>query len=845
MGKPTKTAASTSIACGNIFVCPTCLAEALTEDQDARLGRFLFCGSCGAVFPIRADMPQLIDVRVLLRLPKDVLAVWHITQQRALPIYESNDVHSCSVDDRSDVLTVGQLMNLRGKRVLDIGSGSFVVPGYAKGSGYKSFVGIDPIAGKSAPDFPFATAVGEMLPFANESFDSVLFGTSLDHVIDVGRVLRETARVLRPTGEICYWGGFVSDPSLMHDLNSRVFRCLDAPFVYPGREQAIVDYLSHRDQYGCSLREIDEDPTAYEQALVDDFHFRHFGRAQLIEAFYLAGFTVLMEKTLCTKEGVRSTFISFGRTMVIRTQELSVALAGLNQVRSELQHDHEEQMIANGAIREVGKEVGSKLSHVCEDVKHLVNMVRGEIQVIRSDVNGVQQYLNRITSPKCWLKSCLQLSGAWFLARVARYAIRLVRQSPKVIRFGIASLAALFKFSRRKTTGGNRVLMLTVSQIDIDPRINKMARSLGRNGYEVEILCLAPPDEPFRVEQVAEGVKYVRTPVDLTVFWIYFQEDFRRVGRTRSYDYIHAHDLTTLWTGWLLASAKNVPLVYDAHEMWSENVVWNGFEYNEMSRWRRILFHFYERFLTKQADVFISVSPSICSDYRRKYKLAEKPVMIANYPEIPSKTLDEAPSIRELCDVSTEKFITLYLGGVNPVRNIENVIQAHQQLPEQCVFVIRGPGVEYYGELYLQQARELGIGDRVFVLPAVGRDEVVAGMKGADCGIVMLRNLCKNFYWYYPNKFFEYMLGGLPVAVSDFPDVGAHIRRERCGVVFDPNSPESIAAAIRQLAEDRDEARAMGERGRRTVLEKYNWEEANKRLISEYEQLCKPSKRAA
>ena len=36
------------------------------------------------------------------------------------------------------------------------------------------------------------------------------------------------------------------------------------------------------------------------------------------------------------------------------------------------------------------------------------------------------------------------------------------------------------------------------------------------------------------------------------------------------------NDLSTLLVGWLLARARSVPLIYDAHEMWSENVSYNG-----------------------------------------------------------------------------------------------------------------------------------------------------------------------------------------------------------------------------------------------------------------------------
>jgi glycosyltransferase involved in cell wall biosynthesis len=182
--------------------------------------------------------------------------------------------------------------------------------------------------------------------------------------------------------------------------------------------------------------------------------------------------------------------------------------------------------------------------------------------------------------------------------------------------------------------------------------------------------------------------------------------------------------------------------------------------------------------------------------------------------------------------------VTLYLGGVNPLRNIETVIHAHQYLPDACVFVIRGPGVDAYGHSYHTLAQALGLEQRVFCLPPVAMEEVIGAAAGANCGIVMLRNICKNFYWFYPNKFFEYMLAGLPVAVSHFPDVTTHVAREKCGVVFDPDSPQSIAAALRRLYEHPEEAQAMGRRGREGVVREYNWERASETLLQAYRTLA-------
>jgi glycosyltransferase involved in cell wall biosynthesis len=53
-------------------------------------------------------------------------------------------------------------------------------------------------------------------------------------------------------------------------------------------------------------------------------------------------------------------------------------------------------------------------------------------------------------------------------------------------------------------------------------------------------------------------------------------------------------------------------------------------------------------------------------------------------------------------------------------------------------------------------------------------------------------------------------------------------------VLVDPTDPDAIAEAIVYLMEHPEEARRMGENGRRAVLERYNWGEMEGRLLGVY-----------
>ena len=88
-----------------------------------------------------------------------------------------------------------------------------------------------------------------------------------------------------------------------------------------------------------------------------------------------------------------------------------------------------------------------------------------------------------------------------------------------------------------------------------------------------------------------------------------------------------------------------------------------------------------------------------------------------------------------------------------------------------------------------------------------------------------------------PNKLFDYMLMGLPVIASNFPQYRKVVETHHCGLIVDPAKPEEIARAMLYLMEHPKEARQMGRNGRQAVLERYNWETESHKLLSIYKGL--------
>lgn len=98
-------------------------------------------------------------------------------------------------------------------RILDVGCGDPENSSQLFGTGVE-YVGVDPF---SLSTFSIR-AMAEFLPFADNSFDAVVFNTSLDHILDFRTAIEEASRVVRKGGVIVVASlVWVSDATLLRD----------------------------------------------------------------------------------------------------------------------------------------------------------------------------------------------------------------------------------------------------------------------------------------------------------------------------------------------------------------------------------------------------------------------------------------------------------------------------------------------------------------------------------------------------------------------------------------------------------------------------------------------------
>ncbi len=185
----------------DLLVCPVCHHE-LPIDAIKANGTGA-CSHCSYVYRYADGFFNLIPSPFPDQDIQAKADLWQKLQDNGQISYTLLPETNLSVGEREDVRRFKDFSQMRGT-VLDIGCGPQAVPSYAQGYPGR-FVGIDPLPGSSDRAFAFVYAVGEYLPFRDETFDHVLFATSIDHFLDAEKVLTETFRVLKPGGVTTIW----------------------------------------------------------------------------------------------------------------------------------------------------------------------------------------------------------------------------------------------------------------------------------------------------------------------------------------------------------------------------------------------------------------------------------------------------------------------------------------------------------------------------------------------------------------------------------------------------------------------------------------------------------------
>jgi glycosyltransferase involved in cell wall biosynthesis len=369
---------------------------------------------------------------------------------------------------------------------------------------------------------------------------------------------------------------------------------------------------------------------------------------------------------------------------------------------------------------------------------------------------------------------------------------------------------------------------LTISPIDYERRIFNQIDTAAQVGHQVQVYALGRPGET-RIEQ---REKFCLQRV-FTVFYRGGPIKFISINLQlfflllfRKYDLIHCHDLWVLPAAACVAWLRRSVLIYDAHEYYA------GLEIFQRKRFSRFLWLLTERIALRQVRVLLTVSEKLGERFRNRYSDLEQVQIIRNLPRYERAD----PNLVRLHLRKNEDKIIIYQGHFKPGRGLEKLIQAMVLTPARIKLHMIGNGElePVLKNLVLAEHQE----ERIFFHDFIPTTELISTSAQGDLGVVLFEPSSLNYAAALPNKFFEYMMAGLPVLCSNIETFTCYIDKYQCGLCVDPDDITVLSQVITGMISDENRLKEWKANALKAA-EELNWENEEKKLTQIYAQFRK------
>lgn len=333
-----------------------------------------------------------------------------------------------------------------------------------------------------------------------------------------------------------------------------------------------------------------------------------------------------------------------------------------------------------------------------------------------------------------------------------------------------------------------RALVAVTNDLSTDNRVHRTCMVLLGLGYEVllvgrELPGSLPLDRPYATKRLRllfrKGALFY-AEYNMRLFLLLLFARFNLVV---------ANDLDTLLASFIAARLRGKEVVYDSHEFFTEVP-----ELVERPKVRRVWLGI-ERYIFPRLRHVITVNDSIANAYRERY--GNKLSVVRNIPM--PRDLGALPTREEL-GLPAGRFILILQGsGINVQRGGEEAVEAMRELPD-CLLLLVGGGDAW--PVLERMVKDLQLEDRVRLLPRMPYERMMQYTRHADLGLSLDKDTNLNYRYSLPNKLFDYFRAGIPVLVSDLPEVAGIVRKFEAGVVVGRVEPSVIAAEVRALRAD-------------------------------------------
>lgn len=326
-----------------------------------------------------------------------------------------------------------------------------------------------------------------------------------------------------------------------------------------------------------------------------------------------------------------------------------------------------------------------------------------------------------------------------------------------------------------------RICFTVTNDLSYDQRMQRICRSLAKNGYSVTLIGREKKNSLHLNSEIFHQKRLFCFLQKGLFFYIEFNIRLLIALIFTRFDIVCAIDLDTILPCYFSSAIKNKKRVYDAHELFTEQkeIVTRK---NVHAFWKMI-----EAFALPRFKNGYTVNGFIQNEFQKKYGVDY--AVIRNMPEQKeySQTVSE-----------TNNPLIIYQGAVNEGRSFETIIPAMQDV--DGILLIYGDGNFFSQAQQLITANHLS--EKIFLKGSVLPDELKQITPTARFGLMIFENLGLNQYQSLSNRFFDYIMAGIPQICVAYPEYKKINQQYEIALMIENTDPKTISTAMNKLLHD-------------------------------------------
>ncbi len=403
-----------------------------------------------------------------------------------------------------------------------------------------------------------------------------------------------------------------------------------------------------------------------------------------------------------------------------------------------------------------------------------------------------------------------------------------------------------------------KVCLISDFHNPFDARIfYKQAFSLKRNGYDVYYLFYHKDKEfIYRDQKIifdsdsfkdVDGIKLKRLQVNRSLLKIpimgYFlfgfllKKKFVESALLVDADIYHCHDHKIALSAFLAIIKKFKKLtkpkkyIFDVHEYYPGQI---KDQYGKKIKY--YIFKFWMHRMDKKAvrviDQFITVNEAS----RIYYLNLNRNIKIDRITNVASKQIF---GFDKQAIVKNKDFVLCHEGNLNFNRGLKDLVEILRRFKKDNLNIrLKVIGVIPEKEQYWlqQKIKEFGLQNSFIIKGWVSYNHVGQEIQECHVGLVTMKPLYNNIFS-ISNKFFNYLLYGLPVVAVKTPEMERVIDENECGLVYGFNDVDQLYHNILKLYKDKELYSKLSANAFSCTERYFNWEKMENKLVRIYEML--------